>query len=56
MKKKELLTIIEDFDDDAILVASTDSTDFLDLESNGFGVNGVVEVNTGTKKYIVLSE
>ncbi len=56
MTKKELLNLIEYFDDSAILLFSEDSTDFLNLSSDGHTVGSVVEVNTGRNRYLVFSE
>ena len=56
MTKKDLLNSIVSFDDDSILLFSGDVYDFLDLDSLGLSISKVVEVSTGTKKYVVLSE
>ncbi len=50
MTKKELMEKIESFDDEAILLFFEDDSDFRDLSS----IEGVIEVNTGTKRYIVF--
>ncbi len=56
MTKSELLKKIASFDDDAILIFSNDVRDFRDLESDGASIHDVLQVNTGTYKYIVFVE
>ncbi|KKK89843.1 hypothetical protein LCGC14_2729020 [marine sediment metagenome] len=56
MTKRELLNIIESFNDGAILIFSEQSSDLLDLSSDGHTVAHVVEVNTGIHRYLVLLE
>ena len=55
MTKKQLLNAIESFDNEAVLVFSEDTRDFLSIDSDGLEVSSVLEVNTGTKKFIVFS-
>ena len=56
MTLEEFLQIAKSFDPKAELLFSNDTSDFIDLSNGGRALGPVVEVNTGTKKYIVFSE
>ncbi len=56
MKLKQFLNTVAAFDEDSEMLFSEDTSDFLALSGDGHALNTVVEVNTGNKKYVVISE
>ena len=56
MKKKEMINIIENFDDDSDIVFVPEFRDLLNLHSEGTDISHVLEINNGTKLVIALME
>ena len=56
MKKKELLKLIENFDDDSDVVFVKNIGDLLHLDAEGMDISDVAEINNGEQKVIALVE
>ncbi len=56
MLLKEFLNTVAAFDENSEILFSEDTSDFLNLRGDGHALKTVVEVNTGNKKYVVISE
>lgn len=56
MTKKEIVKILEFYDDDSEVVFTTETQDFLNLIEEGLSINHVIEVKNQEASVIVFVE